>query len=79
MMLEELWRQKKEHLCYRLNHFTSLQLQVTMDSYNFIAGVVDKDLHGLRNSMRRELESMFTNQCDLLFNIATHQVVTLVD
>ena len=79
MMLEELWRQKKEHLCYRLNYFTSLQLGVMLESYNFIVGVAEKDLHSLRSSMKRELESMFTHQCDLLFNLATHQVVALVD
>lgn len=78
-MVDNLYHHKKEHLCYRLNYFASIVLRAITESYNFIVEIKEKDLHSLRNVMRRELETVFTNEADRLFNIMQHEIICLVD
>ena len=54
-MVDNLYHHKKEHLCYRLNYFASIVLRAITESHNFILEIKEKDLHSLRNVMKREL------------------------
>jgi hypothetical protein len=46
---------------------------------DFVKEISSKDLPGLKSTMKKELESIFTKDVDKLFNIEQYEIIYLVD
>lgn len=53
--------------------------KILSETHNFIVEIKEKDLHSIRSTVYRELETIFSEDTPKLLNVEQHEIIALVD